>query len=143
MGVGVLVAVAGWLVVLAGYDIWQRRLPNRLTVPGAVVIIAVAVAAGRGTPALAGAVALSLPYLVVHLVAPSAMGGGDVKLAVGVGAVTGAFGFGVWALAALGAPLITAVWALLAVVRRSAATVPHGPSMGIATIAALVVAAVG
>ena len=57
------------------------------------------------------------------------MGAGDVKLAIGVGALTGAFGFDVWVLAALAAPLLTAVWAVVAVIRRAGSTVPHGPSM--------------
>ena len=59
-------------------------------------------------PALVGAAALFGAYLVVHLLSPAAMGAGDVKLAVGVGALTGAFGMDVWALAALAAPLLTA-----------------------------------
>ena len=47
-----------WLVVLSLYDIRERRLPNWLTVPGALVILAVAAATGRGVPALVGAGAL-------------------------------------------------------------------------------------
>ena len=66
------------------------------------------------------------------------MGAGDVKLAIGIGALTGSFGIDAWALAALGAPLLTAVWAIVAVVRRSASTVPHGPSMCLAAAAACV-----
>ena len=132
--------VLAWLAVLSVYDIRERRLPNWLTMPGAAVILAVAAAAGRGMPALLGAVALASLYLVVHLLAPAAMGAGDVKLAAGVGALTGAFGFDVWALAALAAPLMTAVWACV-LVRRSESIVPHGPSMCLASLlsAALVV----
>ena len=132
--------VLAWLAVLSVYDIRERRLPNWLTMPGAAVILAVAAAAGRGMPALLGAVALASLYLVVHLLAPAAMGAGDVKLAAGIGALTGAFGFDVWALAALAAPLMTAVWACV-LVRRSESIVPHGPSMCLASLlsAALVV----
>jgi leader peptidase (prepilin peptidase)/N-methyltransferase len=87
-----------------------------------------------------GAVALAGVYLVVHLIAPAAMGAGDVKLALGIGALTGSFGFDVWTLAAVGAPLLTAAWALV-VVRRQR-TVPHGPSMCLATVAAAMLAIV-
>ena len=125
-----------WLTALSVFDIRERRLPNWLTLPGAVVVLAVAAAAGRGVPAVLGAVGLAGLYLVVHLVAPAAMGAGDVKLAVGVGALTGAFGYDVWVLAAIGAPLLTAIWALVALSRRASSTVPHGPSMCIATLAA-------
>ena len=108
MGAGVAGAcVLAWLVVLCVYDIRERRLPNWLTVPGALAILAVAAMAGRGVPALLGAIGLAGLYLVVHLISPAAMGAGDVKLAAGVGGLTGAFGFDVWALAAVIAPLLT------------------------------------
>jgi leader peptidase (prepilin peptidase) / N-methyltransferase len=137
MGAGVAGAcVLAWLTALSVFDIRERRLPNWLTLPGAVVVLAVAAAAGRGVPAVLGAVGLAGLYLVVHLVAPAAMGAGDVKLAMGVGALTGAFGYDVWVLAAIAAPLLTAIWALVALSRRSSSTVPHGPSMCIATLAA-------
>ena len=102
MGAGVAGAcVLAWLAVLSVYDIRERRLPNWLTMPGAAVILAVAAAAGRGVPSLLGAIGLAGLYLAVHLIAPPAMGAGDVKLAVGLGGLTGSFGFDVWALAAL------------------------------------------
>ena len=142
MGAGVAGAcVLAWLAALSAFDIRERRLPNWLTLPGAVAVLAVATAAGRGVPAVLGAVGLAGLYLVVHLIAPAAMGAGDVKLAVGVGALTGAFGYDVWLLAAIGAPLLTAVWACLALVRRQP-TVPHGPSMCVATVVATAFAVV-
>lgn len=137
MGAGVAGAcVLAWLVVLSVYDIRERRLPNWLTVPGALAILAVAAATGRGAPALLGAIGLAGLYLVVHLLSAAAMGAGDVKLAAGVGGLTGAFGFDVWALAAVAAPLLTAVLACVTVIGRSSSTVPHGPSMCVATLAA-------
>lgn len=135
-------AVLTWLVALSLYDVRERRLPNWLTVPGAAAVLVAAAAAGRGGPALVGAVALAGLYLLVHLIAPAGMGAGDVKLAVGVGGLTGAFGFEVWALAAIAAPLLTAVVACVAVARRAETTVPHGPSMCVATAAAMMLAIV-
>ena len=134
------ISVLAWLVVLSLYDIRERRLPNWLTVPGALVILAVAAAEGRGVPALVGAGALMGMYLVVHLIAPAGMGAGDVKLAAGVGGLTGAFGVDVWAVAAMAAPLLTAVIALVSLARRAETTVPHGPSMCLATMAAAMLA---
>ena len=143
MGAGVAGAfVSAWLVVLCVYDIRERRLPNWLTMPGALAILAVAAAAGRGVPALWGAIGLAGLYLVIHLISPASMGAGDVKLAAGVGGLTGAFGFDVWALAAVIAPLLTAIWACVYVVRRSETAVPHGPSMCLATVAATTLAIV-
>jgi leader peptidase (prepilin peptidase) / N-methyltransferase len=142
VGLGASAVVLLWLVALCVYDIRQRRLPNWLTLPGAAVVLSFAALTGRGLPAIAGALALGALYLVVYLVAPAAMGAGDVKLAVGVGGLTGAFGVDVWALAALAAPLLTAAWAIVALMCRGAHTVPHGPSMcaaaALATALALV-----
>src|SRR5271166_933505 len=125
--------VLAWLAMLSCYDIRERRLPDALTLPGSAVILAACAVAGPGAAALAGL------YLLVHLVAPAGMGGGDVKLAIGLGGLTGCFGSAVWFLAALAAPLLTV---LLAVVRGER-TVPHGPSMCVATAGAAGLALLG
>lgn len=136
MGVLAVGVVLVWLVVLCTYDIRYQRLPNWLTLPGSAVIICAAVLSGHGAPAVTGAAALVAVYLLVHLAAPAALGGGDVKLAVGVGALTGTFGPDVWVLAALGAPLLTAAVACGAAI-RGIPTVPHGPSMCVASAATI------
>lgn len=118
-----------WLILLSGMDIRYRRLPNWLTLPGAVVILTVTTLGGRGAAALLGALGLFAVYAAVHLAAPRAMGAGDVKLAVGLGALTGAFGLDVWIVAAVGASVLTAVVAVWQLARGGAAAVPHGPSM--------------
>ncbi|OBF97017.1 peptidase A24 [Mycobacterium sp. 852002-51152_SCH6134967] len=135
-GVVACAAVLAWLVALSVFDVTARRLPNWLTLPGALVIVAAAFAAGRGGAALSGASALFLVYVTVHLLAPAAMGAGDVKLAIGLGALTGSFGVDVWALSALTAPLVTATWAVVAVICRRESTVPHGLSMCLAAATA-------
>lgn len=141
MAEGVAVGCAlVWLAALAVYDVRQRRLPNALTLPGAVVVLIAAALAGRGWPSLLGALALTALYLGVHLISPAAMGAGDVKLAIGIGGLTGAFGPDAWVLAAIAAPLLTALWGI-AVTGVSEATgrntVPHGPSMCVTALAAV------
>jgi leader peptidase (prepilin peptidase)/N-methyltransferase len=137
MGAGVAgICVLVWLATLCFYDIRERRLPNWLTMPGATVILAMAGIHGRGGPAIFGAVALFAVYAVVHLVSPASMGAGDVKLAIGIGALTGSFGVDVWMLAALGAPLLSAGWACVALLCRAGPIVPHGPSMCLAAVSA-------
>ena len=126
-----------WMAALTSYDIRQRRLPNWLTLPGFAVIMLVAAGSGRGPAAALGAGLLVAVYLLVHAVAPAALGAGDVKLALGLGALTGCFGGDVWLLAAIGAPLVTAVIGVVARLGWSATTVPHGPSMCAASAAAL------
>ena len=132
-----MVATLVWMGALSAYDIRRRRLPNWLTLPGFAVVMLVAAGSGHGTAALLGAAALSAVYLLVHLLAPTAMGAGDVKLALGLGALTGCFGGDAWLLAAIGAPLLTAVIGVVARLGWSATTVPHGPSMCAASAAAL------
>jgi leader peptidase (prepilin peptidase) / N-methyltransferase len=132
-----IAAVLLWMVALAGYDVRCRRLPNWLTLPGFAVIMLVATCTGHRVAAILGATALGVAYLSVHLVSPTAMGAGDVKLALGLGALTGCFGADVWFLAALGAPLLTAATAVVAVLGRAGPSVPHGPSMCLASIAAM------
>jgi leader peptidase (prepilin peptidase)/N-methyltransferase len=132
-----IAAVLLWMAALTGYDVRQRRLPNRLTLPGFAAVMLVAAGSGHGLAAALGAAALTAVYLLVHLLAPTAMGAGDVKLALGLGALTGCFGADVWLLAAIAAPLLTAVVGMVARVGWAAKTVAHGPSMCLASAAAL------
>ncbi|MUM07621.1 MULTISPECIES: A24 family peptidase [unclassified Mycolicibacterium] len=140
MGAGLI--VGAWMLALCAYDLQERRLPNWLTLPGAAVILLAAVVVGRGVAAAAGAMVLFVLYLLICLLSPRSMGGGDVKLALGLGALTGMFGADVWALAALGAPLLTAGYAVVVLLCRAGRTVPHGPSMCVASAAAIALAVV-
>ena len=141
-GAGLLACgiVVAWAAALTLSDVRVRRLPNGLTLTGAVVILTGAAVAGRGTPALIGGLALGGLYLAVHLADPSGLGAGDVKLALGLGALTGAFGIAVWTLAALAAPMLTAMMGVIAVVRRRRIVLPHGPSMCVASLASAALA---
>ncbi|MEH3142061.1 MAG: A24 family peptidase [Mycobacterium kyogaense] len=141
MGEAAFVVVTGWLIALSAYDLRCRRLPNLLTLPGAAVILTAAAAlAGHGAGALAGALALTGIYAAVHLCAPAALGAGDVKLALGVGGLTGAFGTQSWALCAVGASLLTGLWGAARVLRGVRSAVPHGPAMCLTAAAAVMTA---
>lgn len=129
------VVLTAWLVALSVYDLRQRRLPDVLTLPGFVVLLVVAHVDGRLVAGVAGAVALAVIYLVGLLL--GGLGAGDVKLALGLGTVTGAAGAEAWVLAALGAPVLTVLLSL--VTRRR--VVPHGPSMCLATALSLGISA--
>lgn len=131
--------VAAWLMSLSAFDIRHRRLPNVLTLPGAAIILAVAAMCGAGLPAATGAAALFLSYAAVHLAAPGALGAGDVKLAIGVGALTGAFGIETWLLCAFGASTLTGVLGLGQLLRGTRSSVPHGPSMCLSSAVAVLV----
>ncbi|MGB3481321.1 MAG: A24 family peptidase [Mycobacterium sp.] len=131
LAAGAVLAV--WLTALSIIDIRRQRLPNAVTLPGAVIILVVAVFGGHGAAALTGAAALGGLYLVAFLI--GGMGAGDVKLALGLGALTGVFGTAAWLLAALAAPLLTILWSVVSRAR----VVPHGPSMCLATALSVLV----
>ena len=123
-----------WGAALCVTDIRCLRLPDVLTVGGAVSILAVAAACGSGGAAVCGSAALGGLYLTVYVMAPGQLGGGDVKLALGLGALTGALGVGVWVLAALIAAVLTAGAGLVRAVRGRRGPIPHGAAMVLASL---------
>ncbi|MBA0044724.1 A24 family peptidase [Mycobacterium sp. NPDC050853] len=137
MNYGVGVMVLCWMTALSYFDIRYRRLPNWLTLSAAAVVVVVAML-DRNPTMVVGAVALTGLYLIAHLLSPRAMGAGDVKLAFGTGGLSGAFGLDAWFLAAIGAPLLTGLIGLvLMTIGRRKTSVPHGPSMCLATAVAV------
>ncbi|MBL1076670.1 prepilin peptidase [Nocardia sp. 2] len=108
MEIAALLLLAAWCAALSVIDLRSRRLPDVLTLPGAAVIAIYGLAQGRWATAAVGALLLAVPYLLLHLCAPDALGAGDVKLALGLGAATALGGAQVWVWAALAAPVLTA-----------------------------------
>ncbi len=128
--------ILGWVgVLLGGADLMARRLPDALTLPAyplvAVLLGAAAIGvadAGLLARALAGALLWGGGYAAVRLVAPGAVGGGDVKLAGSLGALTAATSWPGLLLAVLAASALTAVVAAPARM-FGYPDVPHGPAM--------------
>ncbi|MBF6135345.1 prepilin peptidase [Nocardia otitidiscaviarum] len=104
-----LLGLLTWCAALSAADLRHRRLPNLLTLPGAAVVFGYAWLGGRWAVALVGALLLAVPYLVIHLTMPSALGAGDVKLALGLGGACALAGAQAWVWAAITAPLLTAL----------------------------------
>ncbi|QFZ22097.1 prepilin peptidase [Saccharothrix syringae] len=134
-----LALLLAWLgVLLSAVDLRHRRLPDVLTLPAWPLVGAALWWAGaEPRRALAGGAVFFAGHLVVRLVAPSAMGGGDVKLAAPVGAVLASVS---WLALPAGAAVASAVTLALAL-RRRAGGVPYGP--GLLTAAWLAVASAG
>lgn len=132
-----LCVLVWWFSALTAVDLRCRRLPNALTIPGAMVVT-VAIACTGSWGALVGGALLFAVYLSVHLVARGAFGAGDVKLAWSVGAIAGLGGAEGWVVAALSAPVATASVGLIAAAfGYRGARIAHGPSMCAATLLAL------
>ncbi len=128
----------GWLgIAAAAVDLGYHRLPDALTLPALPVALLLLVPLGPGAVArgVAGAGIAVAAHAALHLLAPAAMGAGDVKLAAPLGAVLAAVSWPALVLAAVLAALITGCIATVGrCARRLApgAAVPHGPSMLIA-----------
>lgn len=127
-------------VVCAVVDVSDGRIPDRLVlasiVPTLLVLVARAASGDlrvAGTAVLLGVVLFAGPLLVMHLAVPDALGFGDVKLAVSLGA---AIGMVEWRYAVAGLCLASALTAAVALVRRRPA-MPFAP--GLVAGAALVV----
>ena len=125
----------GWLGVAAGaVDIAHRRLPDALTLPALPVALLLLLPLGPPAVlrAVGGAAVAVTVHGAVHLLAPHAMGAGDVKLAGPLGAVLAAAGWSAMALAALLAAALTAGVGVAGMLGRGpprGAALPHGPSM--------------
>lgn len=128
--------VLAWAGVLLGAaDVIARRLPDALTLPAypvVAVLLALAAAGGEGADllirAFEGGLLWAGGYAVVRLIAPHALGGGDVKLAGSLGALTAATSWPGLLLGILAASVLTAVaaWPARMLGYRD---VPHGPAM--------------
>jgi leader peptidase (prepilin peptidase)/N-methyltransferase len=139
----VLAAVAGCLVWLAALDLNFRLLPNRIVLPAAALTFVArsAIAPSHTLVWLGAAVGAAAFLLVPALIKPHALGMGDVKLALLLGA---ALGWNV-APALLVGLVVSAVVALALVAMRGRAAlqaqIPLGPFLAVGAIAVILATA--
>lgn len=140
------------LVALSIVDAWEYRIPDRIVLPaiGATAMLAVAVSVGMAADtglaaidglhprsALVGAGCFALLIGVPHVMRPDAMGLGDVKLAVLLGAAIGLHRSDLMeTVAAVGwAVALAAIVGLVAAVSNRGAgqrgVVPFGPPLSL------------
>ena len=147
VGLGARGLITGALVVilveLAAIDLERRILPNRIVLPALAVALAASLALdpSRGAESLFSAVAAGSFLLLPSIVRRGAVGMGDVKLALLLGAVLGRL-----VAAALVIGLCAAGgFALLLVVSRGRSAfreeMPLGPFLAGGAIAAILLAA--
>jgi leader peptidase (prepilin peptidase) / N-methyltransferase len=136
---GVWLLLAPSAVLMGAVDLAVFRLPDVLTLPSTATTAALLGAAallpghaGSWSSALLGGLALFLTYLLLHLVNPSGMGFGDVKLAPSLGMALGWYGWGALVLGTLLAFGLGAVTGLVLLALRRAGRrtpIPFGPFM--------------
>lgn len=149
LAVWLLLAPVG--VLLAVVDLRVRRLPDPLTLPlaaAALVLLGlvsfVPEHAGHWPNALAGSLALGAGYWVLWRINPGGMGFGDVKLALGAGAVLGWYGWDSVLLGTFAGFLLGALWGGALVLARKAGrktAIPFGPFLIAGAYAGLLIGA--
>jgi leader peptidase (prepilin peptidase)/N-methyltransferase len=124
------------LAAAALYDVYERRIPNRIVLPAIAACAALTFTTGAGVALVAGiAVAVTLVFL--SLVRPDALGMGDAKLALLI-----VLGLDGRALAAIALGLAFAAFAGLALVAsrgRAAwrASLPLAPFLAVGALIAM------
>ena len=132
---------AAVLVVLSATDLERRVIPNLIVVPATVIVLLahIAIAPGRTVELIVAPLAAALFLFLPNLVNNSAMGMGDVKLALllGVGLGWGVFG------ALLVGLLAMVPFAIVMLVRRGrsarSAALPLGPFLALGGLVILIV----
>lgn len=122
-------------------DIREQRLPDHWVLAAASVFVAAgATATLVGNPPAvtsvgAGALAMAGPLIVLHLVSPDAMGFGDVKAAIVLGAALGAVD---WHLGLVALSIAAALASMVGLARRRD-TIAFGPFLVAAAALTLLV----
>jgi Flp pilus assembly protein protease CpaA len=74
-------SICGATVAAAAvYDLHERRIPNRLTLPAAVICLALTIVGGSRVADLAVGLVLVTSLMVISFAVPAAFGMGDIKL---------------------------------------------------------------
>jgi leader peptidase (prepilin peptidase) / N-methyltransferase len=143
--VGAAAAIAAFLaavlVVLAATDLERRIIPNRIVLPATVTVLIARVVffPGHAPEYALAAVGAAAAFLIPNLVSSSAMGMGDVKLVLLLGA---GLGWGVIGAVVL-AFLCCFPFALVTIVRDGFAvrgkTIPFGPFLALGALIILIV----
>lgn len=119
-------------------DVREHRIPNRVVVPASAVCAVLLVANGIDGMALVSAMVIVAGLLAASLVAPQALGMGDVKLALLI--VLGLDGAATVALAA--GFVLAALYSLLLIARHGAAArrraLPLAPFLALGTLIATI-----
>lgn len=142
-----LLAFAAAYTVLTLVDLAEKRLPNAVIFPTlgvvAVLLLPATWASGEWIAllwAVGGSLAMFAVYFLLAFIAPSAMGMGDVKLALVIGLVLGWFGLNAWLVGLLAAFVVGGLIAIVALLLRRVTlrgSIPFGPSMLAGAVIAL------
>jgi leader peptidase (prepilin peptidase) / N-methyltransferase len=132
---------AGVLVVLAAIDLEHRIIPNKIVLPATAIVLAahIAIEPGRTVELIVAPLAAAVFLFLPNLFTSSAIGMGDVKLALLLGA---GLGWGVIGALLIGF-LATVPFAIAVLIRGGAAArktmLPLGPFLAFGGLVILIV----
>jgi leader peptidase (prepilin peptidase) / N-methyltransferase len=146
---GLVYAAFFWiLVVLTAIDLEHKLLPNRIVYPafvgGWIGLLLAALSVGdygRLAGAAVGAAMFGGFFLIVAMIAPAGMGGGDVKLAFVLGSFLGYLGAPGMVLVGMFLSFLAGgvigVIVMLVVRGTRKMQIPFGPFLAVGTVAAI------
>jgi leader peptidase (prepilin peptidase)/N-methyltransferase len=125
------------LVVLSQIDIESRRLPNRIVLPAAAMVLAARLASDPGHWAawVGAALGVAVCLLVFALAFPAGLGMGDVKLSLLLGATLGGAVLPALVLGALAGAAAAVVLLVREGPRALGRSMPFGPFLAFGAIA--------
>jgi leader peptidase (prepilin peptidase) / N-methyltransferase len=125
------------LVVLSQIDIESRRLPNRIVLPAAAMVLAARLASDPGHWAawVGAALGVAVFLLVFALAFPAGLGMGDVKLSLLLGATLGGAVLPALVLGALAGAAAAVVLLVREGPRALGRSMPFGPFLAFGAIA--------
>jgi leader peptidase (prepilin peptidase) / N-methyltransferase len=132
---------AGVLIVLAAIDLEHRIIPNKIVLPATAIVLAahIAIEPGRTVELIVAPLAAAVFLFLPNLFTSSAIGMGDVKLALLLGA---GLGWGVIGALLIGF-LATVPFAIAVLIRGGAAArktmLPLGPFLAFGGLVILIV----
>lgn len=142
-----LILTVLWCAYTLIDDIRRHVISNASLVLGGISAVVVAIAFTVANPSSAylssmagGACALGALYLALRILAPTQLGGGDLRLAPCVGALGATAGTTGWILVFLGPFACTALWGIGQWLLGRGKIVAHGPGMSVCATAALFLA---
>jgi len=124
------------LIPIFFIDLEHRIVPNALSYPGILLGLLLAVPQGRFPDALLTGAGAGALFLLIALVSRGGMGGGDIKLAVVMGAFLGWPAITVALLAAFTTGAIVGVLLIATGRRARKDAIPFGPFLAVGAVAA-------
>lgn len=136
-GIARLAICGAALAAAATFDLIERRIPNRVTIPAALSLLVVWAVTGARPGLIAAGLVVAAVLLALGLIKPDAIGMGDAKLAlvVALGLMDKALMGLAWGLVLAAIFAVVPLWPGRARWKNS---VPLGPFLGVGALIAVI-----